>query len=370
MKTILTKFLAISGIGLLMLASCKKEGTLVKSNGGTPGDLTANATTLPLDRAKVNDTTKVITFNFTKANFGYSAAVTNSLQIDAQGDNWANPTSFTLPVGTYKQGFSTFDFNNLVLKLNLTAGVASQVNVRIVHSLGVNVPPVYSNTLALTVTPFNLTAWLYATGAFSGWQNPGPLQDSLISVTGNGIYTGIINFNATGNGADEFLILPAKKWDHKYATAQPTSQTTTTVTYDAGNNIVAPGNGQYIVTFNSNTGAITFTPADFYTIIGSAPPGTAWQNDYPMKYVNDGNGVWVANNVPMTVGEYKFRQDAQWTNSWGPTATAGTATDNGPIGDGNLQLTVAGNYNLTFGMPATAFGTKPPDTAPYTAVKQ
>lgn len=370
MKTVLTKFLAISGIGLLMLASCKKEGTLVKSNGGKPGDLTANATTLPLDRAKVNDTTKVITFNFTKANFGYSAAVTNSLQIDAQGDNWANPTSFTLPVGTFKQGFSTFDFNNLVLKLNLPAGVASQVNVRVVHSLGVNVPPVYSNTLALTVTPFNLTAWLYATGAFSGWQNPGPLQDSLISVTGNGIYTGIINFNATTPDAKEFLILPAKKWDHKYATTEPKTATTTTVTYDAGNNIVAPGNGQYIVTFNSNTGAITFTAADYYSIIGSAPPGTAWQNDYPMKYVNDGNGTWVANNVPMTVGEYKFRQDNQWANSWGPTATAGTATDNGPIGDGNLQLTVAGNYNLTFTMPATPYGTKPPDTAPYTAVKQ
>jgi len=370
MKTVLTKFLAVSSIALLMLASCKKEGTIVKSNGGTPGALAATTTTPTLDRTKVNDTTKIISFTFTKPTYNFTAAVTNTLQIDAQGDNWAHPTSFTMATGATSQSFSTAVFNALLLKLNLPADVAAQVNVRLVHSLSTATAPIYSNVLSVTATPFNLTAWLYVTGAFSGWQNPGPQEDSLVSVTGNGIYTGIINFNATSSDAKEFLILPVKKWDHKYATNEPKTQTTTTVTYDAGNNIVAPGNGQYIVTFNSNTGAITFTAADFYTIIGSAPPGTAWNNDYPMKYVNDGNGLWVANNVPMTVGEYKFRQDAQWTNSWGPTATAGTATDNGPIGDGNLQLTVAGNYNLTFAMPPTPFGTKPPDTAPYTAVKQ
>ena len=374
MKTLLTKFLVIGSASLLMLASCKKEGTKVMSNGGKPGDLTANQTTLPLNKAMVNDTTKVIVFNFTKANFGYSAAVTNILQIDANGDNWANPTSFTLPAGTFTEGFNTFDFNNLVLKLNLTAGVAAQVNVRIEHSLGVNVPAVYSNTLALTVTPFNLTSWVYLPGAYEGWSFPGKNADSLISVTGNGIYTGIVNFPTASS---EFLIVPAQSWSNKWATTDAGTNDPSTVTYSTeyvtggGNNFVSPKTaGYYLLTFNSNNNTLKIEPADFYSIIGSAPPGTAWQNDFPMKYLNDGSGNWIANNVPMTVGEYKFRQNNQWTNSWGPTATPGTATDNGPIGDGNLQLTVAGNYNLTFTMPATPFGTKPPDTAPYTAVKQ
>lgn len=359
-----------------MLASCKKEGTLVKATSGTPGALTANTNTLALNKAMVSDTTTVITFNFTKANFGFSAAVTNTLQIDAVSDNWANPTTFTLGTGVYSQGFSTGVFNSLILKLNLPAGVASPVNVRVVHSLGPNVTPVYSNTLALTVTPFDLTSWVYLPGAYEGssWPNPGPLEDSLVSVTGNGVYVGIINFPA---GANQFLVIPVKgswtnKWATNFASSNPTGNSVTyPVTYNGANNFYAPvAAGYYLITLDTNGNTISIVPADFYTIIGSAPPGTAWNNDYPMKYINDGNNTWVANNVPMTVGEYKFRQDDAWTNSWGPSATAGMATDSSPTGDGNIQLTTAGNYNFTFVMPATASGATPLVTTSYTAVKQ
>ena len=68
MKTVLTKFLAISGVALLMLASCKKDQTQVTATAGKSGALTASATTAVLDKSMVNDTTTIITFNFTKAN--------------------------------------------------------------------------------------------------------------------------------------------------------------------------------------------------------------------------------------------------------------------------------------------------------------
>jgi len=364
MKKVLTKFIALSSIGLFMLSACKKDGALVTSNGGKAGTLTASATTLPLDKSKVSDTTTIIHFSFTAPNYGFAAGVSNTLQIDAAGDNWANPTTVAFSNKVYSQGYSTGVFNNLVLKLNLPAGVASQVNARVAYSVSANVAPVYSNVVTLSVTPFNLTSWLYITGAFASWENPGPLEDSLISVTGNGVYTGIINFPA-GSGNNQFLILPAKNWNNKYATSQ-SSTPTTTVTYNAGNNINAPAAaGYYIVTFNLNTGAITFTPADFYSIIGSAPPGTAWNNDVAMKFVNDGNNTWVATGVTMSVGEYKFREDDQWTWSWGPTATIGTITDTGATGDGNIQLTKAGTYTLSFVMPPTPSGTTPPVTTTF-----
>src|SRR5580658_1607660 len=103
MKKKLTKFLAFSSIGLLMLSACKKNGVLVTSNGGKPGALTASVTTLPLDKTRLNDTTTVINFSFTAPSYGFAAAVTNTLQIDAAGDNWVNPTSVTLGTKVYSQ---------------------------------------------------------------------------------------------------------------------------------------------------------------------------------------------------------------------------------------------------------------------------
>jgi len=367
MKKVLTKFLALSSIGLLMLSACKKDGTLVTSNGGKAGTLSATATTLVLDKTKLNDTSKVINFSFNAANYGFSAAVTNTLQIDAAGDNWAKPTSVTLANKVYSQGYSTAVFNNLVLKLNLPAGVPSQVQVRLVHTVSASVAPIYSNVINLTVTPFNLTSWLYVTGAFAGWQNPGPMEDSLVSVTGNGVYTGIINFNASGGGANEFLILPVKNWNNKYATTE-SGTPTTTVTYNASNNIKAPAtNGQYIVTFNLNNGQISFAPANTYSIIGDAAQG--WGTDVPMKYVNDGNSSWVATLPLVSTGSFKMRQNDDWTYSWGipkaGSAGAGTPATLNDTSNDNISVSSSGTHTVWFTIPITAVGTTPPITANY-----
>jgi hypothetical protein len=372
MKKNLTKWLAVSGIGLLLLPACQKDGNLVKSNGGKAGTLTASVTTLPLNKNMLSDTTTVIKFSFTKANYGYSAAVTNTLQIDVPSDNWKNPTSATLVNGVYSQGFNTADFNNLILKLNVPAGVATPIVARIQQSISSSIAPIYSNTLSLNVTAFNLTSWLYITGAFANWENPGPLEDSLVSVTGNGVYVGIINFNATGSGNNQFLVLPVKNWNNKYATSG-TSTPSTTVTYNASNNFNAPtANGQYLVTVNLNANTISIVPADYYTILGSAPPGTAWNNDVTMKFINDGSNTWIATGVSMTVGEFKFRQDDAWGLSWGPNGTANQCTSGTTTGDGNLQITAAGTYTVTFIQPPTATGSgvAPLVTTSYTAVKQ
>jgi hypothetical protein len=371
MKKNLTKLLAVSGIGLLLLSACNKDGNLVKSNGGKAGTLTASVTTLPLDKTKLNDTSSVINFSFTKANYGYSAAITNTLQIDVPGDNWANPTSATLTNGVYSQGFSTNTFNNLVLKLNVPAGVATPIVARIQQSISGQIAPIYSNTLSLSVTAFDLTSWLYITGAFAQWENPGPLEDSLVSVTGNGVYVGVINFNATGSGNNQFLVLPAKNWNNKYAT-NGSGTPSTTVTYNGSNNFNAPtANGEYLVTVNLNSNTISIVQADYYSIIGSSTPGGNWSTDLWLKFVNDGNNNWVG-TFPMLAGEYKFRLDGQWNTSWGPGATAGSAVTSGATGDGNIQLSPAGTYTFTFNNPPTALGglVSPLGTTTFTAVKQ
>jgi hypothetical protein len=359
MKKVLTKFLVISGVTLLMLSACKKTDPIVKSNGGTAGVLSANTTTLPLDKSKLNDTTNVISFTVTKPNFGFSAAVSNTLQIDAAGDNWANPTTVALGSKVYSQGYTTAAFNAMLLKLNLAAGVASQVQVRVQHSIGVGAPPVYSNVLSLTVTPFNLATFLYVPGAYEGWGNPGAQEDSLLSATSNGVFTGVINFTP---GNDGFDITPVKNWSNKYNTLDPAvSASATSAIYavqyvtGGGNDFHAPKkptvdpavnitSNQVVLDINKNT--LTLTPT-LWSVVGDASPG-GWpagngtQSDTDMKF-NNATQTWSVVVVLKAGGAIKFRLNHDWGTNYGSTS-AGTLDTNA---NNNISITADGTYLVT-----------------------
>jgi len=373
MKTVLTKFLAISSVALLMLASCKKNDALVVSNGGKAGALTASTTTPALIKAKVADTTTIITFNFTAPQYNFKAAVTNTLQFDVAGDNWKNPQLAALSLNVYSQSYNTSSFNALMLKLGITAGVPTQVNVRVQHSLS-STTAVYSNVETLTVTAFNLISFLYVPGDYEGWGNPGAQEDSLVSPTGNGIYTGIVDFTgyAGSTGTLQYKLVPVKgSWTNSYGTFD-NGKTNTTIVYNGTNdgNLWVPTAAKYLITVNTNTNTISAVLADYYSLIGSTTPGSAWSTDTPLKYINDGTGTWSITGVAMTQGlapnnGFKVRQDDAWSFSWGTLATPDgvTLTDNSGV---NIGVATAGNYNVTFVMPATPFGTTPSVTTTYT----
>ena len=375
MKKLLTSLLTIGGVALLVLSSCKKNDAVVVNSNPKSSALTANVSTLVLDKSMVNDTTSVVKFNFTAPSYSYKAIYNNVLEIDADGDNWKNPTSAALPKnGTH--GYSTGDFNTLLLKLNLPAGQASKVNIRVANELS-NVVANYSNVVTLTVTPFNLTSWIYIVGQFQGWSTATP--DSLISPTGNGIYTGVINFPPQTGGSNHFLILPTKSFSTKYATASGPDTATTSSTYTTefvtggGNDFILKNQGgTYLVTINTNSNQLTLVPADSYSLIGNAIPGSNWSVDTQLKYVNDGNDKWVINGLAMTQEAapndgFKVRQDNAWTYAWGTSSTDGTLTDNSGV---NIGVPAAANYNFVFVMAPSVLGTKPPVTTTYTFTKQ
>jgi len=373
MKTTFNKIFAFSGAALLLLSACKKDGTLVTSNGGKPGTLSATATTLILDKTKLTDPSTAISFSFTSPDYGYSAAINNTLQIDAVGDNWANPTSVVVPAKKLSQGYSTGDFNAMLLKLALKGGVSSQVHVRVKHSIGANTEPVYSNVLTLAVTPFDLTSWVYLPGAYEGssWPNPGPQEDSLMSAKGDGIYVGNIPFTP---GNDQFLIVPVKNWNNKWATPDgPKSGNSVTYTTQyvtgGGNNFYAPTRATVDpsvnitynqVVFDSNANTLTLTPT-LWSVVGDATPGSwpagsGYQSDTDMKFDNGSQTWWVKVDLKAG-GAIKFRLNHDWGTNYGSKTTAGvldTANDN------NIPITVAGTYLVTINLKTLA----------YTLVKQ
>jgi hypothetical protein len=333
MKSTFYKCLALSFIAL-SLWSCKKDETQTVANAGTGGSLKSSVTSVTLDKTVL--TTNVITFTTTNASFGYNAAVTNVLQLAAKGTNFAKPKEASLDVNATSKSYNGLDFNNLLLALGLPTTAASDVEIRIKSSISTAVTPVYSNVVTISAKPFPLTAWIYVPGNYQGW-NPAT-ADSLVSVTGNGIYSGIIKFDG-----DKFKITPAKKWDLAYGDAGGGKLST------SGGDISSVSAGFKLLTVDLNTFVYTIADADYWSIIGNAIPGSNWAIDTDLKSTNNGNNTWVT-TVALTPGAFKFRKNHDWGTS---------------IGDGgnDINVTAAGNYTLTLTVNADG------KTGSYTIVK-
>ena len=332
MKTLLTKFLAFGSIGLLMLASCKKDETKTMATAGTAGTVTASAATLVMDKSKANSADPAVTFTFKSADYGFKAATSNVLQIDSMGDNWSKPQSITVSAKSTTQSFSTNDFNAILLKLRLPTDKSSQIQVRLSSAISNTISPVYTAPLTLTVTPYSLASSLYVPGAYQGWHPSS--ADSLVSPVSDGSYSGIINFTGT-DLTFKVVTSRSESWNGTNYGAGTDAGTISST----GGNLTAPADGGLLVTVNTNNNTITYTPQ--WSIIGDATSG-GWDNDTDMFY-DKAHDTWyiTANLVSDGTKGLKFRFKNDWTiNLGGPS---GTLSQNGP----NISIPVSGTYIIT-----------------------
>jgi starch-binding outer membrane protein SusE/F len=347
MRRIFTIYPALC-LGLLLLfASCKKEEPQAIVTNGTPGTVTASSSTIVLNKAKSAGGDTSVIFNIVKANFGYSAAIGNVLQIDSMGDNWKKPQAITMAANASKQVVSTLDFNTLLLKLNLAPSKPAQIQVRLVSSVSNNLTSGYSPVITMTVTPFSIASSVYVPGAYQGWAPT--TADSLVSATSNGIYSGIISFT----GSDlTFKITNEKDWNGiSYGAGSAPGTTSTT-----GGNLTAPLSAGLLVTLNINNNTITYTPQ--WSIIGDATAG-GWGADTDMYY-DKSKKLWYITATLVSDGTQamKFRFANDWTVN---------------LGGGNGTLTQGGG-NITIPKTAAAGDvykiTLDPVANTYTLLKQ
>lgn len=117
------------------------------------------------------------------------------------------------------------------------------------------------------------------------------------------------------------------------------------------------------VTVNIETGEYVFTAAPLYPLIGLIGSGTTgtdagWGQDIDMTTSNGVNyklsnqELFSVNTSNGNPGGLKFRENNEWTNSWG-----GVSFPNGPIaGDNNdIIVTTAGTYNSYFNYTTKAY---------------
>lgn len=323
MKSIFFKTLAICFIAL-SLWSCKKDETQTVSIVEKAGTLTASGTTLSLVQANSKQAALTLSYPLA-ASSGYVVPVTSTLQFALKGTNFAAPKEVVVTTKTYAPSIA--DFNNMILALGAKVNVAAQIEVRLKSGAAVN-DLSYSNVITLNATPYLASAWVYVPGAYQGWEPT--TADSLVSLTSNGIYSGIINFPV---GKLLFKVTPAKNWNAEYADNGGGKFS------NQGGNFDVLTEGLKLLTFNTVDKTWKMENVKQWAVIGEATPG-GWGADTDMKYINDGSESWKI-TLNLTAGEYKFREDHKWDNNLG--VKDGKFQTNGD----NLKIAAAGNYTIT-----------------------
>ncbi|MGV8914124.1 MAG: SusE domain-containing protein [Kaistella sp.] len=261
----------------------------------------------------------------------YGVNVTYTIEIAKSG------SSVFYSLGTVENAqlleVSNLKLDQAVLKTGAVAGVASNFDLRVTattESTGgiiVNV----SDLATFTVTPYQLESFLYAPGAYQGWDPS--TAEALSSATSNGVYVGYINFTTPSS---EFKLTTARNWDNSYGATGAN-----TLVYNGGDNLVAPNTGYQKLTADIN--ALTYTlEAYSWGIIGSASPG-GWDTDTDMVW-NSTAQVWEIANIALTAGDIKFRLNNGWDTNFGDDGNNGSLEPGGA----NIPITEAGNYKITF----------------------
>jgi len=182
MKNWLTQGLGLCAVLLLSLTSaCKKDETRAVLTPGAAPTLKASTTTPDLALTTANSSATAVTFTYTAADFGYSAYATYVVQFDKKGGNFANPVTYTAGTTGGTLSLTTAQLVNVFSSLGYPSNISSQVDVRVVASVGAAAAPATSSVVTLTGTPVPLCIaningdWGIVGTAVDGWPgNPLP----------------------------------------------------------------------------------------------------------------------------------------------------------------------------------------------------
>lgn len=327
MKNIIKFFFA--AIAIMMVWSCEKDEDQAILSLKSEPTLKASATTLSLSSANANN--NAVTFTITPAEYTPEVEITNVLQFGVTGTSFSPLKEAGLSNGVLSKSYTVIEFNALMLSLGLPTGVATNVDVRLKTVVGKGAP-VYSAVQKISVNPYALVSYMYAPGAYQGWDPP--TAQALKSATSNGIYIGYINFTTANS---EFKITPMKNWDHSYGTNNNID-----IIYDGGsNNLKAVNAGSQKLTVNTNTNKFTLAPYS-WAVIGSATPN-GWNDPDTDLVWNSNTEKWEV-TVPLTVGEIKFRLNNDWGTNFGDDGANGSLD----AGGANIAIGIAGTYKITF----------------------
>ncbi|UOQ50990.1 SusE domain-containing protein [Hymenobacter cellulosivorans] len=138
---------------VVVVTSCEKDETKAVLNTNSAPQLTATTA-----KATISPTTgsqPAVTYTWTNPDFGYQAAVSYTLQFAKKGTNFKPMQEFEMGSSLTKS-FTVNELNSVYngLDCNITAPVATTLDVRVKATLGGTVEPIYSSLTSIEATPF------------------------------------------------------------------------------------------------------------------------------------------------------------------------------------------------------------------------
>jgi starch-binding outer membrane protein SusE/F len=343
----------IAFIGVIMFASCKKDedrATLKKDV--TPmglNNLSASAFVLTLDNAA----TTFQTFTWSSADYGFKAAVTYRLQMDKSGNNFASSVDLVTVINKDTAVMNVGDLNKALLNLGLDPDAAANVQFRVKAWVSDSVPPVYSNVVAATITPYATTfPPIYmcgdATGGWS-WDKSVEVRSSAPSVYGTIVYF------TSGN----FRFFKQKDWGPtSYNYPYFTTVSNLFVNANDGDSNFkftgTPGYFQITADLKNKTVTAATVPEPTMYMIGDAVNG--WNTGTAIKLTWLSDGIYSATTTFTNGGAFRFFVQADWgAISYNYPAFAEGTVDplfvNANDGDKNFKFTgTTGSYTITLNM--------------------
>lgn len=272
------------------------------------------------------------TFSWTEADFGFSAAVSYTVEIDVAGNSFADAVTLAVVNGLSMEDLTVGKLNGIMLAKGRPDGVASAMDVRVVATINPDVTPVYSATVPINVTPYKANIVypkLQVPGAYQGW-DPAKENTVIFDRKSNGNFEGYLYF---ADPNVEFKYTNGPSWDVNWG------DTGADGTLDpGGDNIKAVDAGYYRLNVNIN--ALTHTYAKTaWGLIGSATPG-GWDSDQDMT-VDPATGI-MSITLDLVVGEIKFRANDDWAINMGDNDGNKSLEYDGT----NIAITEDGNYTI------------------------
>lgn len=273
---------------LMGVVSCDKEENQIMYMGGTNPVLSTTATA-PIVLRKENRDLVGLVLNWTNPNYRFTTGVSSQdvtylLQVDTVGGNFSSPNKQELSIAKdLGVRMTVKDLNTVLGKMELRAGVAYNVQMRVRASLINGTVPLVSNAITVRITPYldfaveppgteaggynDAGLWALGDAFASGWNNPmlapfNTTQRFRRDASNPLLYIiDDVTFNASGFYK---LIQTQGVWGTQYRPA-PTSVNDVNPMggdfekRDADPGFRSPGAGRYKIEMNFQTGKYKLT---------------------------------------------------------------------------------------------------------------